>query len=471
MNERLLVEPLSPLDLLMPNVYIRVLLGFKAHAPTSEIIDSLQHGLEKLSKSVPWLPGSIHPVANSDSKPPGLEIQWTKGAVAMLVNKGSIAASYEALIAQHMPLDLVPEDIWPVSSTVDIASAPPVFAASVFRSSDEQGVGLCVCMHHNVVDATGFYEVLRLWTEHMSANAAPGLDMHPLAHYSGRLRRLEDTLHQDLVSVETGPIDNLFNLHPEYSPRQPILPSSFPSCTTKIFPISVSRLENLKKQLQECMSKPPSTNTLLCALTWSAVTRSRMQRDPDMLLGTTTLVTAVNGRRRIFAEGASSALLDKHTAYLGNVVLYALSELQGEDVHRSDLQSLAKICAAIADSQSPSRIDSHHVAEVYSLVRHIHDYRAIFPGWDLFNSHDFTITSWADLPLYTLSFGLLSMPDVVRIPGSHADGVAIILPRKKIASGSVLLEEVLEVMVMLRSDDMASLSHGGLLKEAALDKK
>jgi hypothetical protein len=73
--------------------------------------------------------------------------------------------------------------------------------------------------------------------------------------------------------------------------------------------------------------------------------------------------------------------------------------------------------------------------------------RALFVGWDLFGSTDLTITSWAD-------FGSgIGKAGFVRFPYMEADGVAIIMPRKHRGEN----DEVLEVVVALRRDDMAAL--------------
>lgn len=63
-----------------------------------------------------------------------------------------------------MPMKAIPSEIWPVPSMIDdavSATGVPIFAATLFCFVD-QGVGLCVCYHHNAVDATGFTEVVRL---------------------------------------------------------------------------------------------------------------------------------------------------------------------------------------------------------------------------------------------------------------------------------------------------------------------
>ncbi|QRD87280.1 hypothetical protein F9C07_270 [Aspergillus flavus] len=47
------------------------------------------------------------------------------------------------------------------------------------------------------------------------------------------------------------------------------------------------------------------------------------------------------------------------------------------------MRSLFKICARISESQSHSKINSRHIAELYRLVNCMEDYRSLFAGWDL----------------------------------------------------------------------------------------
>lgn len=146
---------------------------------------------------------------------------------------------------------------------------------------------------------------------------------------------------------------------------------------------------------------------------------------------------------------------------MGNVVLYAMTSFPAANLATADedpIRSLATICDCISNSQSSSTINSRHIAETYRLVDSMEDYRSLYAGWDLFGSRHFTITSWADLDLYDLDFGpLLGKPEFVRLPYMEADGVAIILPRRR--SGP---DEILQVMVMLRCDDMESLEGDGM---------
>jgi hypothetical protein len=324
----------------------------------------------------------------------------------------------------------------------------PVFAASIFRFADKQGVGLCVCMHHSAVDATGFTEVLRLWTQNM---AVPGSLFNP---GDGRLSRLSTALFHDLGVVSAHSLHALFASHPEYSTTPPTLPTSFPPCTSKVFRVPITRITALKQRIEIHIPSIPTTNTVLCALIWSAITHVRKQRNIALAKETSRLATAVNGRQRI---GEHFSALEN--LYLGKIVLYSLSELTAGDLSaffdQASDKALATVCDAISQSQSPARINTCHIAEIYSLGDRVEDNRTMFVGWDLFRSRDLTITSWANLDLYDMEFGAqLGKPDFVRVPHAEADGVGLILPRRRASARAETVDEVVEVMIMLRKDDM-----------------
>ncbi|KAB8205542.1 hypothetical protein BDV34DRAFT_213118 [Aspergillus parasiticus] len=306
MTNHTYVEQLTPLDLPMPRTYIRVLLIFETAIATPAVTQNLQRGLD---------------------------------CTPSPDDKGSIAASYTALSSHGMPMEAIPSEVWPVPSMIDdalSATGAPVFAASLFRFTD-QGVGLCVCFHHNAVDATGIIKV-------------------------------------------------------------------FPSCTSKLFKVSIHRINVLKETLRSYMSNAPTTNVLLCALIWTTITR-----------------------------------------FLPHSM-------------RRAMRSLSKICDCIPGSQSHSKINSHHIAEVYPLVNCMEEYRSLFVGYDSFGSRDLIITSWADLDWYEMDFGpMLGRPKFVRFPCMEADGVVVILPSQRDLS-----EEKLEIMVMLRRDDMESLENDSM---------
>ncbi|RSL71465.1 hypothetical protein CEP54_001351 [Fusarium duplospermum] len=450
------VERLTPLDHLMPRTYVGVVFSFRTTESTSTISARLQDCLVSLSKQLPWLSGRVFPTtrAREGGEVPGLEIRWTDDdAIPAIQDKGVIDASYASAAESVMSPSTVPADMMPVPAMVDEAtfsSGVPIFGASIFQFSDKQGVGLFVSIHHNVADAAGFAQVVKLWAQHLSG-AEPsgeklGLD---------RFTRLSEALSEDLSAVSNQSTDEIFAAHPEHSSAPPAFPTEFSPATSKVFTIPIGRINAIKEQLEGIVSTPPTTNTIVSALVWSAVTRARAQRKSDLQGESSRLAMAVNGRRRL-GEGFSTS----ENPYFGNNILYSLAKIEVDSLNTSDAdfaQKLAKVCDAIAESQSPTKINSRHIAEIYTLSEKMENYQMIFPGWDLFSSRDFTLTSWADLGLYELDFGAgLQKPEFVRAPHSEADGVGLVMPRKRSE------DEVLEVIVMLRKDDMEVLESNGI---------
>ncbi|OOF98729.1 hypothetical protein ASPCADRAFT_42102 [Aspergillus carbonarius ITEM 5010] len=420
------VERLTPLDMLMPRTYIRVLLVFPKANPTLAVTQNLQHGLDRLSKQVPWLSGRIF-LSTPTQPNPSPEIRSTRGTTPTLINKGSIRASYATLSSQGMPIKALPSDIWPVPNIIDpLSTTPdPVFATSFFRFAD-QGMGLCICIHHNATDATGFSEIVHRWARNIA---------NP---------------------------DTLFARHPEYSPHPPTMPTEYPPCTSKLFTISLHWLTILKVLLRKHTPHPdkqPTTHTILCALLWTTITRIRTHRSPALKTKPSNLITAVNARPRLFLTNPHPN--QNQTPYLSNTILYGQTTHPAKTLATADedpIRSLATICELISESHSPSRINSRFVAEVYRLVE---DRGELFPGWDLFHSRDLVITSWANLGVYGVEFGGgIGRPRFVRVECGEADGVVVVLPRRRGVVQGVKEEEEeegVEVVVMLRADDMEGL--------------
>ncbi|RSM17906.1 hypothetical protein CDV31_003332 [Fusarium ambrosium] len=450
------IERLTPLDHLMPRTYVGVVFSFRTTESTTKISARLQDGLVSLSKQLPWLSGRVFPTtrAREGGEVPGLEIRWTDDdAIPAIQDKGVINSSYANAAESVMPPSAVPADVMPVPAMVDEAtfsSGVPIFGASIFQFADKQGVGLFVSTHHNVVDADGFAQVMKLWAQNLSG-AEPSGEMLGL----DRFTRLSEALSEDLSAVSSQSTAEIFAAHPGHSSAPPAFPTEFSPATSKVFTIPIDQINAIKEQLEGLVSTPPTTNTIVSAIVWSAVTRARSQRKSDLQGESSRLAMAVNGRRRL-GEGFSTA----ENPYFGNNILYSLAKTEVDNLNTSDAefaQKLAKVCDAIAESQSPTKINSRHIAEIYTLSEKMENYQMIFPGWDLFSSRDFTLTSWADLGLYELDFGAgLQKPEFVRAPHSEADGVGLVMPRKRSE------DEVLEVIVMLRKDDMEVLESNGI---------
>lgn len=175
---------------------------------------------------------------------------------------------------------------------------------------------------------------------------------------------------------------------------------------------------------------------------------------------------AVNGRARIDPDFSSAK-----DPYFNNVNLYALAELETDRLSASEnvsTESLAHVCDAIAASNSADKINASHIAEVCSLVSRFDKFPALFPAWSISSGLDLAITSWANLGIYDMRFGdLLGHPEFVRVPYAKLDSLAIVLPRKR-AGVKETSEDVIEVMVMLRRDDLESLQRDEVWRKLAV---
>lgn len=454
------VEPLTPFDLLVPKVYISLLLAFRTSASFNAVSQRLQSSLDATTKKIPWISGRVCSEGDGDQQVAhgGIHYDLT-ASPPQIADRGSIDVSISSLAAHAMHSTTIPEDVWPLG-TLRESDNSLVFGASVFRFKDDEGLGLCVCMHHSAVDASGFTEVLRVWAQETTA-----LGSSRSQPAGNRLCRVSEALSSQVDEASTKETKVLFALLPEYSPIPPARPPTFPSFASQIFTIPTERLDIYKGCFVHHLKMPPSTNTVLCALLWTLITSIRSQHRENTPTPTSSrLIMAVNGRRRI---GPNFSPPDN--PYLGNLILYASAGRSFDLLERAadSPRELAEICNAISQSYGPAKINPQHIANVFELGRRSRDSITIFPGWDLFNHKDLSITSWDDLDLYQMEWGSeLGQPEFVRFPSTAADGVCIVLPRRRGHSGCHS-QNFIEVVVMLKEEHMEALKEDSLWQSLA----
>lgn len=448
------IEPLTPLDLLMPKNYIPLLLVFRTSEPFDAVSQRLQSGLDATTEKIPWIAGRVCSAGGSDQQVAHGGIHYSViPSLPQIADRGSINEPISSLAAHVIGSTTIPEDVWPFGALPE-GDNPLVFGASLFRFKNNEGLGLCVCMHHSTVDAASFTEVLRVWAQETTALGSTQ------SQFTGnRLSRLSEALAPQISEVSSKGAEELFGLLPEFSPNPPAMPSSFPSFASQMFAIPTERLDAYKEALANRLGTPPSTNAVICALLWSFITRIRAQHKEDTPTPISSrLIMAVNGRRRIDPNFSPP-----DNPYLGNLILYASAERSFDTLQRAadSTPELAEICNSITQSYGPAKINSQHIANVFELGRQSRD-GTVFPGWDLFNHKDLTITSWADLDLYQMSWGAeLGQPELVRIPSSAADGVCIVLPRRRVEFASHS-QNLIEVLILLKAEHMEALKADSL---------
>jgi hypothetical protein len=111
---------------------------------------------------------------------------------------------------------------------------------------------------------------------------------------------------------------------------------------------------------------------------------------------------------------------------------------------------------ASAINASYSNLSSRLASRMYKLGTTLSDARVFRDARALFNGTGLVVTSWRNFPFYPDFGGAVGTPEYLRLPdvGEDADGMLVVLPRKKQFSG---LAEDIEIMVTLREDDMREL--------------
>jgi hypothetical protein len=414
-------------------------------------------------------------VCNAEQQGGRLAISWSEqGPTPPFQEIGcptdSEIPSYALLKREGLPLHYLQPSLCPVTGWV-AASFPdgnaPVLTASYTRL--DGGLLLCLCVHHSVMDGTGLGKITSLWGENTKGViSVPLPDAEEPRH---RLDRLKAAISLD-VSTESAPkgdrdhtFESLRSLHPEYASIPPASGRPLPPCTSKIFTFAVEKLKTV------AIESKTSVNNVLCAIIWSCISTVRSIRwrkensgsNKGLLHTMLKLGMAVNGRTRLgkSLEGAGGR------PYTGNVNLYSVTSLgldQLIELGQSPSpnaqwvisDTLASVVQAI--SASIARIDRQFISEVVTISEQAPNLQALLPGWDFFNGPDLTITSWANLDTYSVNFGPeLGLPDFVRVPYAEVDGLNIVLPRRRTS-----IPEIIEVVVMLRKDDMEELERNAM---------
>jgi hypothetical protein len=475
--------PLSPLDQFMPVTYTRLFLVFKS-SNQDEAIKSLQEGLEKTCYQIPYIKGTI---SRQPFNRNVLAISWSVDDPVPQLERISIELpSLNILTSEDAPLSyftnhLSPLGVRPPSSP---EAAVPAFGASC--STIDGGLILCICVHHNLMDGTGVGELIRVWAANMKSSFPAkemGLDnaepMHRLYLLTGKKSPNEITSELTM--------DKLLRKHPEFSllsskiVTEMVTAPQAPSMS-KIFRFSVSKISTAKTILaQKHAITDVASYHIISAVVWSSICRIRHTRLGDKAPEFSKLGFAINGRKHLSKEVSEKV-------YTGNVNLFGMAMISTEKLDaavnasfsqhsepsNADLESLLPIIKA--KISAISRVTASHISEVISLIQQSPNVADVIPGWNALTGLDLTMTSWASLPVYDCDFGPhLGKPEFVRPPYAQWDGLVIVLPRRRQNTSTTTHlegeqddEEINEVVVMLRKDDMENLEMDDVWKSWTL---
>lgn len=450
--------PLSPLDHLSPRTHVPKLLYFSTADP-DETIPILRDALTKTIAAFPLVAGSVGFLDGAD-QPGSLAVQAPYFSAEDILSVKDLRAEYdyESIRANGFPTDAVGAHALP-----DIMGKP----AQVFLAQANliRGGLVLVCgVHHCVMDETGIFNLIKLWSTFCHGGEGATL--------VGR-----DWIDRDVLMRGEG-LGRLQD-HPEYTLLPEIKPGPKPSgnpvylsessdvVDTAILFFSDASLKRLKalatadsatavdKEDGRIASGTEgsgasdvswvSTNDAMCALVWCCITSARMATGAT---GTTPTMfnMTVNGRSRLVPPMSSD--------FTGNVVMISKAASTFDRLVSSYPSALGDIALLIR--KSVVEIDHVMIKDVVQMVRSVPDVRQLAPGG--YSSHDRNLgcSSWSTQPYYSLNWGgaLGGRCKRLRWRRLKSDGVLVVFPRIPAIEDEHLGPGGLEICLGLQREHM-----------------
>ncbi|KAF2107938.1 putative trichothecene 3-O-acetyltransferase [Lophiotrema nucula] len=440
LNEDLDVLGSQPL---LHNLYTQITFCFPVADPSlhPKIISTLTSGLERLSKSFPWLAGQV-----SEVSPALFKICPYKSIPELTVNdlRNSDYPPWNELKAAGFPFSMLDENIICSRTTLPdpTAEVSPVLLLQL--NWVEGGLLLSVIAAHSCTDMTGQAHII-----HLLSKACYGEDFTDEEIADGNPDRANIVPLLD-GSYKPGPeLDNQLIKQPESQPEQiapsaqvaepaPSMPPPMPNCSWAYITFSASSLVALKKLASTTLpSGTPfvSTDDVLTAFLWQRISHARSSRLPASQ--TVRFARAVDARSYLNVSPTYPGLLQNMTynattlssllaSPLGAVAADFRRELDAEDI-RFRTQSLATYIRT--SKESPPVSFAANIAP----------------------SSDIMLSSWAKVNCYSQDFNFgLGKPVSVRRPSFFpVEGLCYLMPKAQdgeIAAALCLRDEDLEVL-------------------------
>ena len=417
--------------------YTQMLLCFPLaqHVDRSNIVAVLERAAAALLDAIPILAGQVvnHKEGSNDASTSGIfqVIPYSHpNGSPVKVKYLDDFTSYENFRGAGAPASMLDATVLaPMKGFPEHYSDTDVTPVFIVQANFiPGGLLLCCAGMHNVMDATGLGQVVRMFAT-LCRGAALSADDVSAA-----------TLDRAYLPIALKPTQSPMS-HPELAPKPgPATPTNAENVPTSVWSyinISASKLRSLKAECLRDLASDiawVSTNDAVTAWFWRTITearRSRVNTEKD-----TTLLRAISGRQVL-----DPPLLGN---YLGNVVICASCKLNMTSLIERPLSSSAQ-----AVRKATNKIDDHYVRSFASLISMEPDRNKIsFSMND--PDHDFLISSWTSLPVYEDFGNVIGQPEFVRRPTSPPwTNVCYIMPKRPDGS--------FDLLVSLREDDMLRL--------------
>ncbi|KAE8448462.1 hypothetical protein EG329_009527 [Mollisiaceae sp. DMI_Dod_QoI] len=407
-----LVHQLSPVDHLSPRVHVPKLLYFASEEEPEVIANTLREGLAKSISALPILGGSVGLMRGAAQKGT-LAIQAPFFSADDILSVKDVRSNYDFADtkARHFPPDAVDGELFAAEVKAN-PSRVLLAQANIIRG----GVVLVFAIHHCVVDETGIFNVVKLWSTFCSGDDDSGLvkrewiDRAPLMKGEG-MGRLADHPEYNLLPEEKSATHE--------TKASEYISKTSDTSSSAIFFFSDDSLGRLKAAAGKgADGNWISTNNALCALIWGRVTNARRTVGMgDAKYSMFNMI--VNGRRRMDPPVSDE--------YMGNVVFVSKAAHSLDAL--TSTSSLPDIASMIR--KSVLEVDNKAIKDKIKAVSSVEDIGRLAPGG--YNSFQRNVgcTSWANQAYYSLNWGkvLGGKCERVRWRKTISDGIFVIFPR------------------------------------------
>lgn len=431
--------PGMPLDILgqgerINRLYTQITFCFPIQddsaTPRTGIIDHLERGLARLSRSFPWVTGRV--VRNDE----GFRITTTGTSLGLVVKElyeDQVVPPWDELQQANFPFRMLDEDVIAACKTmVETDAKRPVLL--IQANFVKGGLLLTVNAQHGSMDMAGQAQVITLF-----AKACRGEGFAKDELETGNMQRtgfipIPDEQEEVVQKVEA---------EAKSRAAQPSAPTD--ALVWAYFEFPAASLSSLKELANKNLTADVtfvSTDDVLTAFTWQSITRARQQRLESPRPAPTTLSRNVDVRRHFNLPPTYPGLMTTSTWHTYSV---------DDTVNQTSLGGVASGLRAALD---PEAIRRNAVAQATAIARN-EDAATKRRMAALSNpSFDVRLSSWAKERLYDLDFGPgLGQPAAVRRPRfmtGAREGLVYFLPKGR--DGSIV------VGICLREEDMEPLS-------------
>ncbi|CZR54540.1 related to trichothecene 3-O-acetyltransferase [Phialocephala subalpina] len=432
-----LVHQLSPVDHLSPRVHVPKLLYFASDEEPDVLVKTFREGLAKSISALPILGGSVGLLPGAAQKGTlAIQAPFFKAEDILSVKDVRTKYDFKDIKSRHFPPDAVNGELFAAEVT-----ANPKRVLHAQANLIRGGVVLVFAIHHCVVDETGIFDVVKLWSTFCRGADGSSLvkpewtDRTPLMKGEGTGRLADHPEYNLLPEEKSATIES--------KPTEYISKASGTS-SSAIFFFSDDSLARLKSSAeQKADGDWISTNDALCALVWSRVTKAR--RTIGMGDATYSMFNMiVNGRGRMEPPMSEE--------YMGNVV-FVSKAISGLDTltSSSDLADVASIIR-----KSVLEVDNKAIKDKVKAVASVDDIGRLAPGGYSSFGRNVGCTSWANQEYYSLDWGkaLGGRIERVRWRKTISDGIFVIFPRISLEAGSGAGGSGLEVYIGLEKEPL-----------------